>query len=251
MDRRPAYRYLRNLLRPLWRSRALGLWAERFFWWRWIRTGGLSWPEEFERRLDPRRPLLPHIAAYVRNAAASPVRILDVGAGAVTSLGYRLEGKSLEITAVDVLAGTYDRLWARRDAAPPVRTKYADAERLTQWFQPASFDFVYSQNALDHTSRPSLAIEQMVKVAKPGCYIVLDHALDEAVNEGYTGLHQWNFSERAGDFIIWNQSETINMTGRLRPTCAVRTERRENSVFVEILRLERPDRASTAGDAPD
>jgi SAM-dependent methyltransferase len=251
MDQRRAYRHLRGFLRPIWRSRVLGLWAERFFWWRWIRTRGLSWPQEFERRLDPRRPLLPHIAAYVRSAAGDPVRILDVGAGAVTSLGYRLEGRSLEITAVDVLAGTYDRLWAGRNAAPPVRTTYADAERLTQWFEPASFDFVYSQNALDHTSRPSLAIEQMVKVAKPGCYIVLDHALDEAVTEDYTGLHQWNFSERGGDFVVWNQSETINMTERLRPACAVRTERRENSVFVEILRLARPDRASTAHDAPD
>jgi SAM-dependent methyltransferase len=251
MDEGPAQRCLRKLLRPIWRSRTLGLWAERYFWWRWIRTGGLSWPQEFERRLDPRRPLLPHVAAYVRDVAGEPVRILDVGAGAVTSLGYRLEGRSLHITAVDVLAGSYDRLWGRRRAAPPVRTQYADAERLTQWFEPESFDFVYSQNALDHTSRPSLAIEQMVKVAKPGCYIVLDHALDEAVGEHYTGLHQWNFSERAGDFIVWNQSETINMTRRLSPACAVRTERREDSVFVEILRLAQPDRASATRDAPD
>jgi SAM-dependent methyltransferase len=251
MERRPGYRHLRSFLRPIWRSRVLGLWAERFFWWRWIRSRGLSWPQEFERRLDPCRPLLPHIAAYVGKVAEDPVRILDVGAGAVTSLGYLLEGRSLEITAVDVLAGTYDRLWAGRDAAPPVRTTYADAERLTQRFEPASFDFVYSQNALDHTSRPSLAIEQMVKVAKPGCYIVLDHALDEAVTEDYTGLHQWNFSERGGDFVVWNRSETINMTERLRPACSVRTERRENSVFVEILRLAPPDPASTVRDAPD
>jgi SAM-dependent methyltransferase len=251
MERRPAYRWLRRLLRPLWRSRALGLWVERFFWWRWIDTRGLRWPQEFERRLDPHCPLLPHIAAYLRDVAAEPVRILDVGAGAVTSLGYRLEGRALEITAVDVLAPTYDRLWARRNTVPPVRTRYADAERLTQWFAPASFDFAYSQNALDHTSRPSVAIEQMVQVAKPGCYVVLDHALDEAVNEDYSGLHQWNFSERGGDLILWNQAESINMTERLRPACAVRTQRRENSVFVEILKLRPSDPASPPRNTPD
>lgn len=245
---RSAYRALRRFLRPVWRSRVLGLWAERFFWWRWIRTRGLVWPDEFKRRLDPNCPLIPEVAAYVRKVAAAPVRILDVGAGPVTSLGYRLEGKTLEITAVDVLAHSYERLWARGNAAPPVRTKYADAERLTQWFEPASFDFVYSQNSLDHTSRPRLAIEQMVQVAKPGCYIVLQHALDEALNQDYTGLHQWNFSERDGAFIVWNPAETLNMTELLHPGCAVRTERRENSVFVEILKLRD---ASTTRQAPD
>src|SRR4030088_1771961 len=118
MERRPAYRTLRRLLRPIWRSRALGLWVERFFWWRWIGTRGLTWPQEFERRLDPRCPLLPHIAAYLRDVAGEPVRILDVGAGPVTSLGYRLEGRTLEITAGDGLAGPPQRLLGPRQTLP-------------------------------------------------------------------------------------------------------------------------------------
>jgi SAM-dependent methyltransferase len=242
--------FIRRLLRPLWRSRLLGLCAEGFFWWRWVSSRGLQWPEEFELRLDPQRPLLPHVATYVRNIAAHPVRILDVGAGPVTCLGYRLEGKALEITAVDVLAKVYARLWPRNRAAPPVRTSYADAERLTERFEPGTFDFVYSQNSLDHTLRPDLAIGQMVQVAKPGSYIVLVHAQDEAVNERYTGLHQWNFSERSGDFIVWNPAESINMSERLRPACAVRAQRKEGSVFVEILKLPRPEPASTRRNAP-
>lgn len=217
--------------------------AERYFWWRWVATRGLQWPQEFERRLDATQPLDAYVAARVRDIASDPIRILDVGAGPVTVLGYRLEGRNIEITAVDVLAETYDRLWSRCGIVPPARTKYADAERLTDWFEPASFDFVYSQNSIDHASRPRVAIEQMVNVAKPGCYIVLNHALNEAVNEDYIGLHQWNFNERNGDLILWNAAETINVTQLLGPDCAVKTERRGNSIFVEILKLR-------GGDAP-
>jgi SAM-dependent methyltransferase len=235
-----AYRALRILLSPLWRSRTLGLLSEVYFWRRWIESEGLQWQEEYRRRLDPGRPLLPHVAAYVSRLAVEPVRILDVGAGPVTVLGYRLEGKQIDITAVDVLARTYDRLWARRNVLPPVRTQFADAERLTEIFAPRSFDFVYSQNSLDHAARPWRAIEQMLEVVKPGCYVVLSHAIDEAENEGYSGLHQWNFSERDGDFIIWRPSETRNMTRELAASCQVRTERRGDSILVEIRRASAP-----------
>lgn len=227
---------LRSALRPLWRSRLIGLGAELFFWWRWVGTRGLSWPEEFERRLDPERPLVAHVAAYVREIDADPVRILDVGAGPITCLGYRLEGKRLDITAVDVLARAYARLWPRDRPAPPVRTHYADAERLGERFEPASFDFVYSQNALDHAARPDVAIAQMVQMAKPGRHVVLVHARDEAVSENYAGLHQWNFTERGGEFVVWNPERTINITQMLRAEAAVRVERQDESIFVEILR---------------
>jgi SAM-dependent methyltransferase len=226
-------------LRPLWRFRLVGLGAELFFWWRWLGTRGLRWPEEFERRLDPQRPLLDHVAAYVRRIEAQPVRILDVGAGPVTCLGYRLEGKALEIAAVDVLARAYARLWPRDLPAPPVRTEYADAERLTDRFSPDSFDVVYAQNSLDHAAHPEVAIGQMLQVAKPGGYVVLMHARDEAVNEGYAGLHQWNFTERGGDFVVWNAARTINIAEMLRDSGAVRAELRGDSVFVEILKHKR------------
>lgn len=230
-----AKRLARAVLRPLWGSRTLGLWAERYFWWRWVRSRGLEWPDEFERRLDPAAPLLPHIARYAREAAGEPVRILDVGAGAVTNLGYRLEGRRVEITAVDVLAAEYERLWDSSGRRPPVRTQYADAERLGERFEPASFDIVHAQNSLDHAARPALAIDEMVRLAKPGGYVLLNHAQNEALNEGYTGLHQWNFFERAGRFVIWNAAQSIDVSERLGSGCDVRTESTAaGAVFVEI-----------------
>jgi SAM-dependent methyltransferase len=200
-----------------------------------VRTRGLQWPQEFARRLDPAQPLLPEVAERVRRIAGDPVRILDVGAGPATCLGYVVEGRRIDITATDVLAGVYDRLWARSDVTPPVRTIYADAERLTERFAPDSFDIVYAQNSLDHAARPRNAIEQMVQVAKPGGYVLLSHAIDEGVNEGYAGLHRWNFTERAGAFVLWNPRETIDMTRALSP-CRVTAVRADGALFVEIVK---------------
>jgi SAM-dependent methyltransferase len=225
---------LRKLLQPVFRLRPVGLLAEVWFWWRWVHTRGLQWPEEFARRLDPGSPLLPAVAERVSRTAADPVRILDVGAGPATCLGYAMPGRRLEIVATDVLAGVYDRLWARSGIVPPVRTVRADAERLTDRFARDSFDIVYAQNSLDHAARPRLAIEQMVEVAKPGGFVLLSHAVNEGEHEGYAGLHRWNLCERAGDFVIWNPAGSINMTEALREECATRTTAQDGFVFVEM-----------------
>jgi SAM-dependent methyltransferase len=138
-----------------------------------------------------------------------------------------------------VLARAYARLWSRHRPVPPVRTDYADAERLSERFPPASFDFVYSQNSLDHAARPHIAIAQMLEMAKPGSYAVLVNTRDEAVNENYAGLHQWNFTERSGEFIVWNPACTMNITQMLRPQGSVRVERQGDAILVEILKHRR------------
>lgn len=230
-------------MRPIWRSRRLGLLSEAVFWWRWASTRGGRWPQDFQQRLDPKRELIPLVSGYVRNTKADPIRILDVGAGPVTALGYCLEGRRVEITAVDVLATTYDKIWFLRGITPPVRTIYADAERLDEVIEPSSFDFVYSQNSVDHTLHPPVAIAQMIKALKPGGHVLLQHELDEGVNEDYIGLHQWNFSEMNGDFIIWNEIETINMTELLGTKVKVLTQRHEGSITVEILKPHLPCRS--------
>lgn len=56
----------------------------------------------------------------------------------------------------------------------------------------------------------------MVRVAKPGVWVVLGHRQNEAENQGYAGLHQWNFTAEADDFVIHRHRERINVTEALR-----------------------------------
>jgi SAM-dependent methyltransferase len=225
----------RRLVRPFFRARRIGLFAERYFWWRWIRTRGLIWPEEFQDRLDPDRPFSAHLVRYIE-ALPDPVRVLDVGAGPITSLGYRVPGKQLELTPVDVLAPHYDAMLRRRGVTPPVRTTYADAENMRERFPEASFDLVCAQNSLDHTSNPVAAIQEMVRLAKPDRHVVLVHAVDEAESQKYIGLHQWNLSEKDGQFLVWRPGQTIAVASVLGPECDVRAWREDESLHVDIYK---------------
>lgn len=61
-----------------------GLGDEVDDWREWVRTRGERWPADYERRLDPSAQLQDHVA---RHLPAGPSRVLDVGAGPLTSLG--------------------------------------------------------------------------------------------------------------------------------------------------------------------
>ena len=134
--------------------------------------------------------------------SASELRVLDLGAGPLTTLGLRWEGRHLEIVAVDPLAAEYDRLLADLQLTPPVRTISGTGEALLEQFGEGTFDFAHSSNALDHAFDPLLSIRNMVRVVKPGCFVYLYHFENEGEKENFNGLHQWNFFSRRGDMII-------------------------------------------------
>jgi SAM-dependent methyltransferase len=232
-------RLLRRAIAPFTRNRRLALFTEQAFWWIWIRTGGWKSPGALRQLLDPARPLSPALAAYLQQIPSDVVRVLDVGAGPVTAIGYTMPGKQVEITAVDVLADQYDRMLHRRGIVPPVRTVYADAERLTESFAAGSFDVVVALNSIDHTSRPVVAIDQMVEVAKPGGLIRLVHSVDEGQEQAYAGLHQWNLTDENGRFIVWNRSERVDVSDRLAGRCEVSARRENGTLIVEIRKRER------------
>jgi ubiquinone/menaquinone biosynthesis C-methylase UbiE len=153
------------------------------------------------------------------------VCILDVGAGPLTFLGKRSPGKNLSISAVDPLAEEYDKLLKKYKVQPNVRTKYGDAERLHRIFPSNSFDLVFARNCIDHSYNPEKAVLCMIEVAKKGCYILLEHIANEAENENYQGLHQWNFSADAnGDFLISSKSKVTNMTQKHSSICKITCE---------------------------
>ena len=82
------------------------------------------------------------------------------------------------------------------------RTQQCAAEELTSLFAPDTFDFVGARNCIDHSRDALLAMQQMLEVVKPGCSVLLHHAICEADRQGFQGMHQWNFYAQDGDFWI-------------------------------------------------
>lgn len=237
----PLLNRLRARYRRLTASRAGGIRSELRFWERWLQTGGLEWPDEYRRRLDPDRPFPEHLAAFLAHLPDGPAHVLDVGAGPLSCLGTRHPSRPIRLTPTDALAPQYDELLRRYQVAPPVRTVYADAERLTERFPADSFDLAHAQNSIDHTRDPLAAIVQMLAVVRPGGYVILGHEENEAENEGYAGLHQWNFTRSGGAFVIRGRGGSRNVTELLAPHAEVSCDLQGSWLSVQIRKRPRAE----------
>lgn len=145
--------------------------------------------------------------------------IIDVGAGPMTMMGKRYEGRQVDITAVDPLADAYDQILERYDVVPAIRTRKCAAEELETKFGEGVFDLAYARNSIDHTYNPEAAVLEMLRIVKPGSYVLLEHIQNEAIKENWEGLHQWNFSMVGGDFIISSRMERVNFSEKYRDVC--------------------------------
>ena len=197
--------------------------TEVAFWDYWIREANIPWQEERRARLDPNTPLQDWVRDLIDIPEGSPVHLLDVGAGPATQLGRVWPGREVSITAIDPLANEYNNLFAEHGIAPPVRTQQCHGEHILEMFRPNSFDFACSFNALDHSYDPLAVIQQMVEVVKPGCLVFLQHFVNEAEQEEYQGLHQWNFTAENGQFVIWNSTRRIAVADALPLAAEIRT----------------------------
>lgn len=214
----PVKSYLRIRLLSLMagnKSREARLKDELRFWDKWLKTKGLQWPEQFRDRLNPDLPLAPAHRRFIDHLPQDEVRLLDVGAGPLTTLGKSHPQKRLVIDAIDVLAESYDQLLERYRIQPPVRTKFAEAEHLTRWFPEESFDFVNARNCLDHCLDPLEAVRQILLVTKRGCYALLEHIENEGEKQHYLGLHLWNFNLIGKDLIVRGKKGSTNISREL------------------------------------
>jgi SAM-dependent methyltransferase len=200
---------------------AAGIPEERRFWDGWIASRGGQWPEDFSWRMNPAAPLWPFPAQVAATLGQPALRLLDVGAGPITSLGGVLPGVALEVTAVDPLAPLYAALLARHGVVPPIPTRFATMEELLLFFPARQFDLVHCRNALDHAADPLLGIRQMLAVTRPGGVVALDHFPNEGEREGYGGFHQWNLDLRDGRFVLWTPAETVDVATALDCPCTI------------------------------
>jgi SAM-dependent methyltransferase len=210
-----AWRHRTKRSQELWGG---NLECELTYWDGWLRSRGYQWPTDFIERLDPDSTLQQHIGQFL--SSHNP-RIVDVGAGPLTFLGKRWNGRPLQIVPVDPLAEQYADLLKEAGIQAPVPTTHAEAEKLSQQFGHDVFDLAYARNCLDHSYDPIESVRQMVTVTKPGGYVLLEHRLTEGFHVHYHGLHQWDFWIHKGDSLMLSSPgrSTVNITRILAGTC--------------------------------
>ena len=235
--RRAGWQVLRRVLshRVLWfrgRSFEIEHWRN-YLEWQTYEVDRLS-------RLDGNTELQTEIKELAGGFPPSRLRILDVGAGPLTRLGKRWGGCHIEIVAIDPLAEEYSKLLHSYGIAPSVSTIFGEAERMVDAGVVRSeyFDIAYAHNSLDHCYNPLAAVDQMLKAVRPGGIVYLDHRVKESTRTAAHGFHQWDFSERGGNFVIDDARHQIDVSERFK-TCAeisCTTVERDNSSIGELER---------------
>ena len=179
---------------------------ESDYWTRVIRTPGLL-QERFGDRLDPAAEIRdPGVCDAIERIPRSRIRLLDVGAGPLTSLGKTYPGRDIEVVAIDPLADNYNAELRRIRAVPPVVTRALSVEQVIDTFGPRSFDISFSENAIDHMPDPLSALDTMIAATAPDGFIVLRCKPNEGERNSYFGIHQWNVDCIDGDLVVWNRS---------------------------------------------
>ena len=125
--------------------------------------GTLDYFRQVERR---REELEPFIARYANFEGARGKRLLEIGVGLGTDL-VRFARAGAEVTGVDLTPRAV-ALVRRRLALEGLTgdVRVADAERLP--FADRSFDRVYSWGVLHHTPDTQRAIDEAIRVCRPG-----------------------------------------------------------------------------------
>lgn len=160
--------------------------------------------DDIAMRLNPTEPLQDHLRALLPSRGA--IRILDIGAGPMTTVGKVWGKRKVEIVAIDVLADEYDKLLEEVGIVPPLRTITGRGETVDQQFEIDSFDLVHIQNSLDHCADPIAVLKAVYNVVKPNGAIYLSHSVNEAEFHHYEGLHQWNLECHGDNLFVWDRS---------------------------------------------
>jgi SAM-dependent methyltransferase len=221
--------------RLLWRTRKS---SEVDFWAGWLvgAPGTEQWASDRESRLDPNTQITdPLVRAELERNPAAEISILDVGAGPVTSLGFRYPGKTLTIAPVDPLADEYERLLRDAELDPPIRTIRVAGEALLEHFGSRRFDIAYAANSLDHSADPITIISNMVAVVRPGGVVILRHKRNEGEGARYGGLHQWNFDVVDDSLIVWNNAVEVNVGSALEGRAQTKAWSSQGEVIARLV----------------
>ncbi|GAA2148538.1 class I SAM-dependent methyltransferase [Nocardioides koreensis] len=149
----------------------LGSWSEDPLWgafYDWTvehpLPGGVLWRAGIGSDLG-----LLHGAAAEIGRQPAGARILDVPCGGGVALRGLRRGQGVEYVAADISPTMLDRTLAnarRRGVADQVHTRLADVEALP--FEDGSFDLVVSFTGLHCFPDPARAIDEIVRVLRPG-----------------------------------------------------------------------------------
>jgi SAM-dependent methyltransferase len=127
--------------------------------------------EDFDRMVAERRRTHPYVESWADFARYRDQRILEIGIGAGLDF-HRWAQVSQAAVGVDLTA-TAVRLTRAHLAARGLTADVREANAEALPFPSGSFDVVYSFGVLHHSENPAKAIQEAVRVVRPGGTVLL------------------------------------------------------------------------------
>lgn len=137
------------------------------------------------------------------------VKIAEVGAGPINTIGDSWPGVDVLIDASDIHANEYQKFWEHHNKTPIIPVVYQDFEDLD--YADETFDIVHCVNALDHTADAMKALSELIRICKKGGWIYLRHSPYQM--DRYGGLHRWNAHVVDGVCVFSNGIENLKLDG--------------------------------------
>jgi len=135
------------------------------------------------KRYNQPLPLIDYLMPYVGDK--KEIKIADIGSGPFSTIGSYLQGVDLKIYHSD--KRDFVDFWKERNITPIVSIEVQNMEHMT--YPDNFFDIVHCANALDHTKDAYKAVEEMIRICKPGGWVYIICNLDQL---SVAGKHFWN-----------------------------------------------------------
>lgn len=165
-------------------------------------------------------------------------KVYDVGSGMSYAIGDRIEKQgeeiALDVHYMDPLAFHFNHILGKYKKKIP-EIEFGMSEYLSSFIPDKDAALITIQNALDHSSAPIKGIVEALVSLREGGVLYLNHHPNEAEMEKYKGFHQYNVDEKAGELIIWNKIEKINVSQLLMGFASVETKRMDTGHIVAVI----------------
>ena len=161
---------------------------------------------------DPERAVEADLAALIPEGDG-PVLALDLASGPVASMGWKIDGRDVKVTAVDPFAlYLNDVMEFKGLKGPPVRSIQTSLQSLAGFSGGVLFDIAYVNCALNTFADPAQTVRDVLALLKPGGSLLVRSPVNGAEAASYFALHLWNLAPgEDGDVVIWRPDQRLSL----------------------------------------
>lgn len=108
-------------------------------------------------------------------------------------------GNGIDVGCGSDTVGRYYRQFPLIKSVKPFDMEDGDAQYLTRYCQPQSFDFLHSSHSLEHMVDPRVALKQLIECVRIGGYLIITVPDEDMYEHGqwpsqFNHDHKWSFT---------------------------------------------------------